>query len=290
MPDVIIIGKGPAGISASLYTVRAGLDTLIIGKSGSSLEKAEKIENYFGLEEPLSGDELLWRGENQAKNLGVRIIDGSVSELGYDDTLYIKASGGTYKAPSVIIASGAPRKTVPIRGLAGFEGRGVSYCAVCDGYFHKGKNVAVIGTGDYAVSEALELVPVTKSVTLLTNGEKMQAAVPDGIQVDERKIAELYGIGHLEGVSFADGEKVPFSGVFVAMGSASVADLARKLGIEVQGNSIRTDEQQATNVPGVFAAGDCTGGLMQVAKAVHEGAQAGLSAIQYVRELRKKET
>jgi thioredoxin reductase (NADPH) len=287
MSDVIIIGKGPAGISASLYAARAGLSVLVIGRPGSSLEKADKIENYYGLETPLSGKELLSRGFAQAQRLGVGIIDASVTELGFDDTLFVKADNEIYKAPAVVIASGAVRKTAPIRGLADFEGRGVSYCAVCDGYFHKGKDVAVLGAGQYALSEAHELLPLAKSVTLLTNGEPVPEGMPGSMTADTRRISEIFGSEHLEGVLFSDGAKTPFSGVFVAMGNASVADLARKLGIEVKGSSIVADGDQATNVPGVFAAGDCTGGMLQVAKAVHEGAQAGLSAVKYVRSLKK---
>ncbi len=286
MPDVIIIGKGPAGISAALYIKRAGLDVTVVGRDGSSLEKADKIENYYGLPAPVSGRQLLETGILQAQRLGVSVITDTVTELGFDDMLYVKTGDALIKAQAVVLASGASRKTVRLPGLSEYEGRGVSYCAVCDGYFHKGKDVAVIGAGAYARSEAHELVPLARSVTVLTNGETPQVDFPEEMRVDTRKIAGITGGEQVSGVRFEDGEELPFSGVFVAMGNASVADLARKLGISVIGSSIETDAQQATNVPGVFAAGDCTGGMYQVAAAVYEGAQAGLSAVKYVRSLK----
>lgn len=162
----------------------------------------------------------------------------------------------------------------------------MSYCAICDAFFYRGKKVAVIGSGEYAVHEAQVLLPHADMVTLLTNGEPLTAEVPDDVAVCDGKLAAAEGAGRVERVRFADGEVLPLDGLFLAIGTAGSSELARKIGAMLDGADVKVDVHQATNVPGLFAAGDCTGGLLQVAKAVHEGAEAGLSALRYVRSKR----
>ena len=136
MDDIIIVGSGHAGISASLYIKRAGLSVKVIGKDGGSLEKADKIQNYFGLEKALSGSELIQIGIKQAKELGVEIITEEVLDISYaDEGFEVSVKSDTYKASAVLLATGAARKAPRIEGLVQFEGMGVSYCAVCDGFF-----------------------------------------------------------------------------------------------------------------------------------------------------------
>jgi thioredoxin reductase (NADPH) len=283
MPKIIIIGKGPAGISCALYTTRAGVETLIIGKGTGSLEKAEKIENYYGLPAPLSGKELSEDGVEQAKRLGAQIIDEEVVGINYLGSFVVKTEAGEYAADSVVIATGSPRKTPKIKGILELEGRGVSYCAVCDAFFYRGKNVCVIGSGEYALSEAHELKPIVASVTLLTDGAEPSAEVPQGVEVIKKPIQELSGEDRIEKVVFKDGTSIETDGLFVAYGSAGSADLARKLGVFTEGNKITVSEGMATNIPGLFAAGDCIGGMLQVAKAVYDGAKAGTEAVKFLR-------
>lgn len=286
MPKALIIGNGPAGISAALYTARAGIETTVIGRDAGALGKAEKIENYYGFCEPISGPDLLERGKAQAKRLGITLLEEEVVGLSYGNKLSVTTNKTTYEADAVILATGSPRRAPKIKGLTEFEGAGVSYCAICDAFFYKNKDVAVLGCCEYAAHEALALLPLASSVTLVTNGEAPMAGLPEGLKaVITTKILSLTGDGRLEGITFEDGTSLAVSGLFVAQGIAGSADLARKIGAQTEGNRIVVDSHMATNVPGLFAAGDCTGGMLQIAKAVAEGAEAGYSAVKYIRAL-----
>ncbi len=285
--DTIIIGNGPAGISAALYTCRANLKTLIIGRDGGSLEKAEKIENYYGFAMPITGKELLENGIAQAKRLGAKFVNDEVVGVGYDGQYIIKTNSGEYKAPSMILTTGAIRTTPPIKGLKELEGRGVSYCAECDAFFYRGKDVAVLGHGNYAVHEAQVLLPVVKSVTLLTDGNEPRTKIPETIKVNTAKINKINGSTLIDSIEFEDADEQKINGLFVAVGVAGSADLARKLGVALNGRNIAVNETMQTNLPGLYAAGDCTGGMLQIAKAVHEGAIAGREVIKYVKGLAK---
>ena len=284
MEKVIIIGAGPAGISASLYTQRAGVDTLVINNGPGALSKADKIENYYGFPEPVSGAQLIDNGIRQASRLGVRFTEEEVVGLGFAETLQVVTDKNTYDTETVILTTGSPRKAPKIAGLADLEGKGISYCAVCDAFFNRGKDVAVLGSGQYALNEVREIMPVANSVTLLTNGEEPTADFPDEVAINKTPIKQLTGDDHLEFVEFEDGTKLEVFSIFVAYGTAGSADMARKLGIITEKDKITVDENMATNVPGVYAAGDCTGGMLQVAAAVYEGAKAGTSVVKFLRK------
>jgi len=287
MADMLIIGQGPAGVSASLYALRAGLDVILVGKGAGALEKAHMIENYYGLEKPLTGAELFEVGKRQAERLGAKFAEDEVTDLFFDGKEFV-ATGlkGEYRGHACIMATGSARKKTPLPGMAEMEGHGVSYCAVCDAFFYRGKDVAVLGSGEYALHECNELLNVVGSVTLLTNGAEPTAEFTDKVRIDKRKLAGLVGEGTFGGVKFDDGEKLKLDGLFVALGSASAMDLARKAGAAFDGGSVVLDKDYMTTVPGLFAAGDCTGGTLQVAVAVGEGAIASLAAIKYLRETR----
>lgn len=283
MSNVIIIGNGPAGISAALYTTRAGYHTTIIANGSGALGKAKEVENYYGFEQPISGPDLVENGIAQAKRLGAEIVTDEVVGISYTDSLSVQTNKKNYSADSVIIATGASRIAPKIKGLKELEGHGVSYCAVCDAFFYRGKDVTVLGDGDYAVHEALELLPTSKSVTILTNGKQLKTSVPNTIKVITNPIEALEGTEVLEKIHFVDGTSISISGLFVAIGVAGSTDLAKKLGANTQGNKILVDDAMATNIPGLYAAGDCTGGLLQIAKAVYEGAKAGTEVVKYLR-------
>ena len=285
---MLILGYGPAGISAALYGLRAGLDVQLVGKDTGALAKAHKIENYFGLKEPLSGEELAEVGKNQALALGAKIADDEVTDLMFDGSEFVATGlAGSFRGKVCIMATGAARKKTPLPGMAEMEGHGVSYCAVCDAFFYRKKNVAVLGAGEYALHEVNELLSVVGSVTLLTNGAELTAKFPDNVKIESRKIAGLKGNATFEGVRFEDGSESLFDGMFVAMGSANATDLALKAGAAFDGGKLVLDKDFQTTVPGLFAAGDCTGGTLQIAVAVGEGAIAGLAAIKYLREHRE---
>ena len=285
MPSILIVGGGPAGLSAAIYAARANIQTTVLYKDGGALEKTDKIENYFGFVDVISGPDLLTRGRAQAERLGAQLIQTEVTGIEYAEKGFsVKTTAGAYAADAIILATGAPRATPPIAGVHEFEGRGVSYCAICDAFFYRGKAVTVLGEGEYALEEARTLLPVATSVTLLTNGAPAPANLPEGLLVDTRKVAAVEGDDKVTGVSFADGQPIAVDGVFIAYGTAGSGDFARKLGAQVEGNKIQVGTDLSTAVPGLFAAGDCTGGLLQVAKAVSDGAQAAMNAIKFVRQ------
>ena len=283
MENIVIIGAGPAGISAALYAARGNMNPLVINNGIGALEKAEKIENYYGLEQPLSGKELYERGISQAEALGVRILDAEVLGISGFDTFTVKTTAGDFDTVSVILATGGKRSAPKIPGLKEFEGRGVSYCAVCDAFFYRNKNVGVLGSGEYALHEAKILAKTSKSVTVFTNGEEPTAVFPSEFTIVKEPLSTLTGEAKIEKAVLRDGTEVKIDGLFVAYGVASSAALAQKAGAVTIGGKIRVNDSMMTNVNGLFAAGDCTGGLLQVSKAVGDGAAAGMAIIKYVK-------
>ncbi len=279
MYDVIVIGSGPAGITAAIYAKRRNLSILVISKGNGTLQKAEKIDNYYGFENGISGKELYVNGIKQAKNLGIDFIEDEVINIEYINQFTIETVNSKYEAKAVILATGVSRNVPNIKGIKEFEGKGVSYCAVCDSFFYKGKDVAVLGDGNYAIHEFETLKPIASSVTILTNGNTMVENRDSSIEVNSKKIREFRGDTKLEEVEFEDNTIQSLNGVFIAMGTASSSDLARKIGARIENNNIIVNESMETTVPGLFACGDCTGGLLQISKAVYEGAKAGLAVL-----------
>ena len=284
MANVVIIGSGPAGVSAALYTARAGVDTTVLTKGPGALARSEGIENYYGVPGNITGAELERRGIEGAKEVGVKFVQTEAVGLTFTDKLTVETLNGDYPADAVILATGASRTAPPVPGLAALEGHGVSYCATCDAFFYRGKNVAVMGSGEYALHEASALLPLAASVTLLTGGAEITADFPPEITVRTGKVEAILGEEKVTGVRLAGGEELPMDGVFIALGVAGSTALARKMGAEVDGSKIVVDQNMMTTIPGLFAAGDCTGGLLQVAKAVYEGAVAGNEAAKALRK------
>ena len=285
MYDVIIIGKGPAGISASLYAKRAGLSVLIIGKDLGTLEKAKEVENYYGI--TASGKEIAEAGIKQAENLQIPIKAEEVVSIIYNKTFTIETNKNKYESKSVLLATGANRIEPKIKGIKEFEGKGISYCAICDGFLYREQDVAVLGNGEYALHEAQELANVAKSVTILTNGPsniQLGENLKDKITINEKQIKEFIGDKIIRKVKFTDDTELQIRGIFVAEGVATSIDFARKLGARIAQNRIVVDSKMETNIPGLYAAGDCTGGLLQISTAVAEGAIAGTEIIKYIRE------
>lgn len=281
--DTIIIGKGPAGISAALYIKRANLTCLVIGKDGGALEKTNQIDNYYGFEDGITGEELFLKGIKQAEQLKIPIETDEVVNIKLEEHYKIFTRNCEYEAKTLIIATGASRKTPEIKGVRELEGKGVSYCATCDAFFYRNKEVAVLGSGDYAIHEAMELLPIAKKVTIVTDGESIVENRSLELNVNDRKIKEIRGEDKVEQIGFEDETNLKVSGIFIAIGVASSTDLAKKIGAVVEDDHIKVDKEMKTNVPGLYACGDCTGGLLQICKAVYEGAQAGISVAQYIR-------
>ena len=241
----------------------------------------------------MTGKELHETGIFQARELGVRFMEAQVLGVSGFDTFEIKTTAGDLEAECVILATGSQRKTPGIQGLKELEGRGVSYCAVCDAFFYRGKEVAVLGNGEFALHEAEELAPMASKVTICTNGSAPDFSGEAKFPVNTAKIQKIQGDDQVTGICFspevsamdtesAQANILPVAGVFVASGTAGSASIARQMGaVLTEKGNIQVNENMESTIPGLFAAGDCTGGLLQVAKAVYEGAKAGLSAVQY---------
>ena len=257
--DVIIIGAGPAGISASLYAKRANMNVLVLYHGVSQLEKAHKIDNYYGFVNGITGEELYKNGIEQAKNLGVEVMEKEITdiEMAPGQIFNVKSPEEEFQGKTVIIATGNKKLKPNIKGINEFDGKGISYCAICDGFFYRNKNVVVIGNGDFAVSEANDLANVVANLKILTNG--LEAPNTDRYEVDTRKIKEIKGEEKVSSIEFEDGETIDVDGIFIAQGTAGGSDFAKKLGIMVKDDNLVVSENMETVIRGIYACGNLTG-------------------------------
>lgn len=290
-------------MSAAIYASRAGLKTLVMGRpEGSNVYKAKLIENYFGEADKLSGPDLLKKGKKKAAKCGAQFTESEAVDVKEDAGNKFKitdAFNKKYTAKSVIICTGFGFKSSGIKNENQFVGRGVSYCVTCDGLFFKNKKLAVIGNTNFAACEALHLKGYSKNVVILSNGLQFSLSpkmkkdlTTNGIKlVDCPRIISIDGKAKAEAVVFSDGGRQKFDGIFVAVGIAGASDFASRLGIERTGpqNSFIVIDPRSgrTNVKGIFAAGDCTGGNAQIAKSVGEGCNAAISVIEFFRGVSK---
>lgn len=291
MHDVIIIGQGPAGLSASIFTSRAQLKTLVIGKKEKSqLIYAKNVENYFGFPEGIDGIKLLEVGAEQARKWGAEILEEEVINIKKKKTFTIKTSDGrNWEARAVIIATGIPIQWAGIKNEKELLGRGVHTCPSCDGPMYKGKKLAVIGNGNYAAEDALELTSYTKDITIISHNTKFaftkefeEQLKKNRIKLKIARVKEFVADKFLKKIIFEDGEE-EYDGAYLACGTAGATTFAAKLGIETKEGLIKTDENGMTNMPGVFAAGNCMGKCRQIAKNVGDGCNAGISAVKFLK-------
>ncbi len=285
--DVIIVGAGPAGLTAGIYAARYRMDALIIGKIlGGLAGTAHEVCN-FPSHEKISGAKLMVEMIAQVKKLGVEIKNEEVMHV--KDSFEVITNKGKYKAKKIILATGLERKMLGLKGEKEFLGKGVSYCATCDANFYKDKTVAVIGGGDAALDTALLLSKVAKIVYVIYRQNIFYRAKEAIIQsvLDSTKVktilnsavTKLIGKERLEEIEINGKDKLKVDGVFIEVGSIPGIELAEKLNIKLEGNYIKTDKRQRTNVGGVFAAGDVTNNAMkQIVTACAEGAVAVNSA------------
>ena len=284
MYDVIIIGAGPAGIYASLYTTRGNLKTLVIYNGISSLEKAKKIDNYYGFKDGISGEELYKIGIEQTQKLETEVKNEEVLKIEMiENGFSVKTINGEYNSKSVILATGSKKNKPKIKGIEKFEGKGVSYCAICDGFFYRNKNVCVLGSGNYAISETNDLVNIAKDIKILTNGEEAPEFRAENVSINTSKIKQINGGDKVEEIEFENGDRLAADGVFVAEGTAGSLEFAKKLGIITKDNKIVVNEKMETNIKGIYACGDITGGILQVSTAVADGTIAGMQVISYIK-------
>lgn len=303
--DVIIIGAGPAGMTAAVYTSRANLSTLMIerGIPGGQMANTEDVENYPGFESIL-GPELSNKMFEHAKKFGAEYAYGDIKEV-VDGKEYkvVKAGSKEYKARAVIIAAGAEYKKIGVPGEKELGGRGVSYCAVCDGAFFKGKELVVVGGGDSAVEEGVYLTRFASKVTIVHRRDKLraqsilQARAFDNEKVDflwnktVKEIQEENGkVGSVTLVDTVTGEESEFKtdGVFIYIGMLPLSKPFENLGITNEEGYIETNDRMETKVEGIFAAGDIREkSLRQIVTATGDGSIAAQSVQHYVEELQE---
>ncbi len=304
MYDVVIIGGGPAGLTAGLYTSRARLKSLLIEKAfpGGQVMTTEWIENYPGFEEGISGAELSGKMEKQAVRFGLEIVQGSVVKISPDDKIkkIVLEDNRQYEAGAIILATGSNPRPLKIEGEDKYRGRGVSYCATCDGAFFRDSKLAVIGGGNAAVEEGLFLTRFAETVYIVHRRDRLRAAkvaheravsnpkikfvwdsVPEKIEGDDSGVNAL----HIKNVKTGAKSVLDVKGIFVYIGYNPNTAFLRKL-VDLDGNNyIVTDENLSTSVPGIFAAGDVRAKpLKQIATAVGDGATAAISAEKYIEE------
>ena len=280
--DSIVIGSGPAGISASLYLKRSGLNILVLTTNDSALLKAELVENYYGTG-AISGIDLYNEGINQAKKLRIEIKEEQVFSAGMIPLpnnqvgFSVKTDKETYCTKTIVLATGTKRSIPNVANIKGYVDKNISFCAICDGFFYRKKDVYVLGYGKYALAEAEELKKIANSVTILTNGHTPEFNQVEDIKVITTPIKKFSGETKLEHIEFIDDNQIDVPGLFVAWGVAGGYDFARKIGIQVENNKIVVNKKMETNVKGFYACGDVIGAPYQVSTAVYEGSIAGLS-------------
>lgn len=293
--DVIILGAGPAGLTAGIYSARYGLNTLIVEKLavGGQLGITYEIENYPGFEK-IGGYELSQKMYEQTKKLGVDFAYGNISALNLLDKTFV-LGGEEYSAHAIILAFGASERKLGVPNEDELIGKGVSYCAVCDGNFYRGEDVVVFGTGNSAVESAVYLANIAKSVTLICkypNLKSQDTLTKQILALDNVKIMYEYipvnicGEDCVTGIDMLskDNEKVHIdcAGVFVSIGRMPDISCVKDQ-LQTSGNYIESDQEMATNVPGVFVAGDVRKKtLRQVVTACADGAISATSAYKYI--------
>jgi thioredoxin reductase (NADPH) len=304
--DVIIIGAGPAGMTAAVYASRANMSTLMIerGVPGGQMTNTEEVENYPGYDSIL-GPELSNKMFEHAKKFGAEYAYGDIKQI-IDGEEYKTVDAGTkqYKARSIIIATGAQFKKLGVPGESEFGGRGVSYCAVCDGAFFKGRELVVVGGGDSAVEEGVYLTRFASKVTIVHRRDKLRAQkilqqrAFENEKIDfiwNHTVKEIHGkdgkVSSVTLVNTITGEEKEFKtdGVFVYIGMVPLSKPFENLNITNEAGYIVTNELMETRVPGIFAAGDVREkNLRQIVTATGDGSIAAQSAQRYVEELKEK--
>ncbi|MBU4201960.1 MAG: thioredoxin-disulfide reductase [Candidatus Altiarchaeales archaeon] len=295
MYDLVIVGAGPAGISAGIYAVRRSLKTIILEKAsvGGQMLLTNEIENWPGFE-MISGSDLAGRMESHAKKLGVEIKTGEVIGMNLDgDVKKLTTRDGEHETKAVIIATGGQHRKLGIKGEDEFAGKGVSYCATCDAPFFKGKTVAVVGGGNIAAEDALYLSEVASKVYLVHRKDSLRAEEAIQERLKEKgvefilnsEVEEILGENFVNSIKLKGGKTLEVNGVFISIGIVPSTTMAKAAGVELDDKGyVKVNREQETSVPGVFAAGDVTGGVMQISTAVGEGCIAALSAYKHVKK------
>ncbi|MDR0953300.1 MAG: thioredoxin-disulfide reductase [Elusimicrobiota bacterium] len=303
--DVLIIGSGPAGCTAAIYTIRAGFKTLVLGgvSHGGQLIKTNDVENYPGVPGPISGFELMDKIHKQTVALGVEFAQEIVVKIEDSARPFIvhTASGKIYEASAIVVATGSTAKWLNLPSEEAFKGRGVSTCATCDGFFYKGKDVCVVGGGNKAFEEAIFLTRFCRKVYIVHRRDSFRAhkitidhakanpkiefvlsATPKEIQGDETGVTTLI----VEDTNTKELRKIPLQGIFVAIGTVPQTDFLKTTSVKLEPSGhVVYNAFAKTNVAGLFVAGDCTDKIYnQAITAAGMGAKAGMEVINFLND------
>lgn len=296
--DILIIGAGPAGLSAAIYSARAGYSTALMDNmgSGGQLMFIDKIENYPGFEN-ITGYELADRLEKQCDSLGAKLIYSKATSIRSDNGSFIVSSDSDdIEAKGIIIATGARHRQLGIIGEDTYKGKGVSYCATCDGPFFKGKSIVVVGGGDTALSDALYLSAMCKDVTIIhrRNEFRAQRILQERISrcsnirtILSTNVLSINGDGNkVDSITLSNGKELKADGVFVLVGTMPNSDIANGICHLDNNGYIITDDRMHTNIPGILACGDVrTTSFRQIVTAASDGAIASHSLDEYLKSI-----
>ncbi|MFX0146061.1 MAG: NAD(P)/FAD-dependent oxidoreductase [Candidatus Hodarchaeota archaeon] len=295
--ELIVLGGGPAAIGCAIYAARFAMDVLIVGKTfGGLIATTHIVENYPAITS-ISGQGLMDMFRDHMDSLNIPYITDEIRKIEkVGDHFELQSFFQKFKAYSICIATGSERKKLGIPGEDEYAGRGVSYCATCDGPFYKDKKVCVIGGSDSAAKEALFLAQSVKKVYIIYRGEEIRAEpinkkrVYDNDKIEiiyKTNIIEIKGNGTVKSVVFDNGKEFEIDGVFIEIGSTPNSDLAKRIGVETnEHGEIKINRKSETNVPGIFAAGDVADApFKQAITGVSEGVIAAYSAFDYVKEM-----
>ncbi|MBT8342158.1 MAG: FAD-dependent oxidoreductase [Desulfatitalea sp.] len=290
--DVVILGTGPAGLQAAIHAARKKVSVLVLGKETKSSLFHAHIENFCCIFN-VPGEEILNTGRQQAAGFGAQFLEEDVLSIiqqakGFE---LQTESGATIRTSALIIATGTHRNRLGVKGEKEFIGKGVSYCVDCDGNFYKGQTVAVVGNESAAVDGALTLTGIAAQVHLVCDRLDVSDALKTRMENSRvtihagKKVARIQGDQEVESLLLQDGVSIKVNGVFIELGAKGLLQLATTLGIALDDEMryVRTDKGQATNLPGIYAAGDICGPPWQMAKAVGEGCVAGINAAAFAR-------
>ncbi len=296
--DVGIIGSGPAGLSAAIYAKRANLSAVVIEKEyegTGQIAESGQVDNYLGLP-GISGYDLGEQFREHAVKLGVSFLEQEVTEIKKEDSTVftiIFADGSSVEAKAVIYAAGATPRRANIPGEQEYSGKGVSYCAICDGSFYRGKKVAVLGGGDTALDDAVYLADLAEQVYVIHRRKEFRGAATTVEKlrkkenvtfVLEHQVKEITGAEKVNGVVLEDGTAIAVDGVFVAYGSVPQTDLLKGLVALDEAGYVKAEETGETSLAGLYVAGDArTKKLRQVVTAVSDGANAATAVVEYLK-------
>ena len=303
--ELIIIGGGPAGLAAGLYATRSGMKTLLVegASTGGQAVKTDRIENYPGHPDPISGPELMERLKKQSEGFGLKIMEfNKVVSVQSDDGFRVNLeNGNTFRTGSLIVSTGSEYRELEVPGAQELKGRGISYCATCDGPFFRDKPILVVGGGNAAIEEAIYLTRFASTVYIAHRRDRLRAdKVLQDRAFKEKKIkmlwnsvvSEILGSGKVERVVLEDVDskersEIEVSGIFVYIGTIPNTGFLKGIVELDEKGYIITDLQMATSRPGIFAAGDCRHKkLRQIVTAVGEGATAAMMAYDYLQRIK----